>query len=114
MGDKIATFVLWGLLYISLCAKLPIEMKEGVATMTETYFTIAHCDTHKPLGLGGNLDRQKALAILTTRKTGDDGAPFRSYEWYVTECYGDGSDDDEFVGSVSGEVFVSDGGRVLA
>ena len=82
--------------------------------MTGTYYTIAHCDTHRALGLGDNLNRQRALEILTTRKTGDDGNPFMSYEWYVTELYGDGSDDDEIIGSVSGEEFVSEGGQVLA
>ena len=82
--------------------------------MSETYFTIANRDTHNHLGLGGHLDRQKALAILTTRKTGDDGLEFKSWEWSVTEWFGDGSDDDEIIGHVSGEEFISKRGLVFA
>lgn len=62
------------------------------------HYTISNSETHKPLGLGGPLDRAKALSIIRTRQRGDDGAPFAASEWYVT-CWSksdDGEDDIEF------------------
>lgn len=70
------------------------------------YYTIRHSDTHEPLGMGGPLDRGKAVSILTMRKN------LARSEWYVTGWEGDGSDNDEIVFSVSADEFVDCGGKV--
>jgi hypothetical protein len=76
------------------------------------YCTIKHCDTHKPLGFGGKLDRAKALSVIQSRKRGDDGTPFSPSEWYVTGWIGNGSDDDEIEFQVSADEFSATNGML--
>lgn len=63
--------------------------------MTEirTYYTIRNDETGAPLGTGGNLDRKRARDLLLAPRP----IPLVKSEWFVTEWYGDGSDDDRLV-----------------
>lgn len=69
------------------------------------YYTISHCDTHRPLGLGSKMDRAKALSIIRTRQRGDDGAPFAASEWYVTAWSHTDDGDDRIEFQVSADEF---------
>ncbi|HET8636013.1 MAG TPA: hypothetical protein VFL96_04105 [Acidobacteriaceae bacterium] len=75
------------------------------------YCTIRHRDTNKPLGMGGPLDRGKALSIIRSRARGDDGKPFASSEWIITGWTGNGGDDDEIEFQMSADEFSHVDGR---
>jgi hypothetical protein len=65
------------------------------------YFTITNCDTHKPLGLGGSLDRQRVIDILRAARP----KPLILTEWYVTEWFGRGGENigDEIVAQTTAD-----------
>lgn len=69
------------------------------------YYTISNRDSGKPLGMGGPLDLQKAVSILTLRK-------LVLSEWCVTKWYGDGSDNDLIEWQTGGDEFLRDYHRI--
>jgi hypothetical protein len=68
-----------------------------------TYFTIKNANTHSPLGHGGDLDEARAHEVLVAPRP----QGLVKSEWYVTEWYGDGSDDDEIISQCSADEWLS-------
>lgn len=68
-----------------------------------TYYTIRHADTHKPLGTGGALDRNRAIELLHAARP----TPLVKTDWYVTEWHGCGSDTDPIICQMSADEWLS-------
>lgn len=87
-----------------------LNMRGHKMTEPKRYFTIRNRDTDKALGLGGPMDRDRALTLIKSRRRGDDGKPFAPSQWMVTAWYGTGGDDDQIEFQLSADEFSATNG----
>lgn len=68
-----------------------------------TYFTIKNANTHNSLGSGGDLSEARTHELLVAARP----KGLVKSEWYVTEWYGDGSDNDEIISQCGADEWLS-------